>query len=250
MYRRPERITDTPWRTGAAVQPRSVGDRPVSGGEDQPVTLWDQRRGAPRLRPGPLLDQEELTAGVIGAGLAEVDHHLEREHFVPVQVAVQRVPAARLVAQQDRRRPGLPGRVADVQPLIERVRPLRPAAEPVVPVAGDRQQPPVQAAPQRVNRLGERRREVAVLAFPEPVARHVDRGAEVPGLVVEPGDPRALGRGQQRGQQRAAVGVEPPRHAVPVRGSYAFGIKAGCRRRGHHAASKFSSDRLASGPPA
>src|SRR6266496_1644001 len=70
------------------------GDRPVAGGEDQPVTLWDQRRGAPRLRPGPLLDQEELTPGVIGAGIAEVDHDLEREHLVPVQVAVQRVPAA------------------------------------------------------------------------------------------------------------------------------------------------------------
>ena len=76
------------------------------------VTLCEERGGAARLRPWALLDQQELAAGVVDAGLVEVDHDLQREHHVAVQVAVQRVPVAGPVAQQDRRGPRLPGGVA------------------------------------------------------------------------------------------------------------------------------------------
>src|SRR6266699_1511713 len=169
------------WRGGPAA---GRGHLPVPGGEHQPVALRDQRRGAPRLGPRPLLDEQDLPAGVICPRVVEVDHDLQREYLVAVQVAVQGVPVAGLVAQQDRGGPGLPGPVTDLQPFVQGVRPLGGAAEPGVPVARDRQQPLVQRRPQRRHRLGERLGEVPVLAGPEPVPGHVDRGPEPARLVV------------------------------------------------------------------
>src|SRR5215831_21144858 len=54
----PDRGHPVPDRRGRPAARR--GDRPVAGGEDQPVALRDQRGGSPRLRAGPLLDQQEL----------------------------------------------------------------------------------------------------------------------------------------------------------------------------------------------
>src|SRR5437868_2916565 len=78
----------------------------------------DDDSGAAGPGPWPLLDQQELPAGVVGAGPAEVDHRLQREHQVAVQVAVQGVPVALLVFQQDRGGLALAGGVAHVQPFI------------------------------------------------------------------------------------------------------------------------------------
>jgi hypothetical protein len=40
-------------------------ERAIAGGEDQAMALLQHGGGAPGLGPGPLLDQQELTAGVV-----------------------------------------------------------------------------------------------------------------------------------------------------------------------------------------
>jgi hypothetical protein len=99
----------------------------------------EQGGGAAGLRARTLFHQEEFPAGVVGPRLVQVDDDLEREDEVAVEVAVQGVPVPGPVAEEDRGRPGLARVVAHSQPFVERVRPWGAAAEPGVPVAGDRQ---------------------------------------------------------------------------------------------------------------
>ena len=77
-------------------------DRPVSGGENDPVSLGDRARRGPRLRAWALLDDDELAAGVVGAGIVESDDDLEWEDEFAVEVPVERVPVAGAVAQHER----------------------------------------------------------------------------------------------------------------------------------------------------
>ena len=56
---------------------------------------------------GRLFEQQELAAGVVEAGFAQVDDDLPGEHEFAVQVTVQRVPVPFAVSEQDRRRLGL-----------------------------------------------------------------------------------------------------------------------------------------------
>ena len=229
---------------------------PVAGGEHQAVAVRDQPRGAPRLRPRALLHQQELTPGVVLPGVAEVDHHLEREHQVAVQIPVQRVPVARAVAEQQRRRLGLARPVAPVQPLVQRPGPGSLPAQPGVPVPGDGQQVRVESLPQPFDRLRQRRGEVAVLAPAESVPGHVDGGPEPLRPVVQGREVGAFGRGQQPGQQRPAEVVQFAGHRGPVRGGHPVaepahragpGFGAGA---GHAAPSRCSSAALAFSPPA
>ena len=89
------------------------------------VALREGERGGPGLGPRALLDQHELAAGVVDAGAVEADHDLEGEHQLAVEVAVQGVPVAGAVAQQQGRGPGLAGGVAGVEPVAQRVGPGR-----------------------------------------------------------------------------------------------------------------------------
>ena len=50
--------------------------RTVAGGEDQTMTSAEHDGGARRLSTRPLLDQQELTAGVVGTRFIEPDHDL------------------------------------------------------------------------------------------------------------------------------------------------------------------------------
>ena len=65
VRRRPVRTTLTPWRIGAADQPRFDSHRSVTRGEDQALTLPDDGRRRPRLRTRSLFDDDELAAGVV-----------------------------------------------------------------------------------------------------------------------------------------------------------------------------------------
>ena len=125
VCRRPLRTTDTPCRTGAADQPRLERTGRSRVVKTSPCPCGTRVDGAARLRPGTLLDEQELPARVVLARRVEVDHDLERKDLLAEQVAVQGVPAAALVAQQDRRRAGLPGLVADLQPLVQACRATR-----------------------------------------------------------------------------------------------------------------------------
>ncbi|SEC96271.1 hypothetical protein SAMN04489727_5775 [Amycolatopsis tolypomycina] len=208
-----------PRRRGGPVPPTAAGraDRSVAGGKHQAVALGNECRRAAGLGPGSLLHQEELAAGVVGARLVEVDHHLQREHSIAVEVAVQRVPAARLVAQQDRCWPPLACRVADRQPFVQSGWPFGRAAEACGPVLGDRQQPRVERLPQALHRIRERCREVVVVAVvPEAVTAQVHRRPEVRRLIPQCDQLRALGWGEQPRQERAAVVVDLGGHRDPV----------------------------------
>ncbi len=96
-------MTDTPCRTGAADQPRRDGTGRSRVVNTSPCPCGISVDGPAGLGPGPLLEQQELAAGVVAAGAAQVDHDLQREHEVAVQVTVQRVPVVLPVPQQDRR---------------------------------------------------------------------------------------------------------------------------------------------------
>ena len=194
--------------------------RPVPGGEDQAVPLLQGDAGAPGLRPRPLLDQEELPAGVVRPVLVEPDHDLQREDQVAEDVAVQGVPVPGLIAQQDLRALALPGLVAHFQPLSQGVGPRGRPAEAAGPVAGDHQQVRVECLAQLPDGFREVVREVPVLAGAEPVPGHVDGAAEQLRLLVEGGQLAACGRGEQAGRAGAAAGVEFGGDGLPVGGDH------------------------------
>ena len=219
---------------------------PVPGGEDQAVTVRDEGRGPARLGPGALLQEQELAPGVVDPRVVQVDHDLQRKHEVAVQVAVERVPVLLPVLEQDRGGLGLPGRMAHRQPCIQGVGPWGGTAELVPPVTGDREQVRVQRLLQLLDRFGVGAGEVAVLAFPEAVPAHVDRGAEVLVLLVEAGDPRGLLRGEQPRQQRPPVLIELLGDTVPVA---AVDAVSPVVDGGGHAASRRRRVCLAAGPP-
>ena len=76
----------------------------VRRGKDKDLALLPRDDLAPRLRPRPLLDEEELTALVVDIAAGEEAGQLQREGDRAVEVAVQAVVAAGLVTEEERRR--------------------------------------------------------------------------------------------------------------------------------------------------
>jgi hypothetical protein len=72
-----------------------------AGGEDQSVPLGQGGGRSPRLGARALLGHDELAAGEVDSGLVEADDDLEGEEHLAEHVAVQGVPVARPVTQQD-----------------------------------------------------------------------------------------------------------------------------------------------------
>src|SRR5579875_831254 len=99
------------------------GHGAVTGGEDDGLSLAQDRDMGPGLGSGPLLDHHELAPLVVDAGAVQAYDHLEREDVLAVQVAVQRIPVPGSVAQQERGGLGLAPAVADLEPLVEAVGP-------------------------------------------------------------------------------------------------------------------------------
>lgn len=183
-------------------------DRAVSGREQVPVALRNHRRRAPRLRPGPLLEKQELAARVVDTGAAQVDDHLKRKHQVPIEVSMQGVPIPLPIPQQNRRRPRLSGRVTHPQPLIERVRPWRGTAQPGRPGTGHLHQPGIQRLLQALDRGRVGRLEVAVFALPESVPSHVDGAPEQLVSRVQRAKAGGLLCAEEAWQDRAAVFIQ------------------------------------------
>src|SRR5262245_36911853 len=86
---------------GDAIRTASPARRPLAGREDHDLPLGERDHLAAGLRAGALLDQEELAASEVLAGAAQQARHLEREGDLAVDVLVQAVVAAGLVAQQE-----------------------------------------------------------------------------------------------------------------------------------------------------
>jgi hypothetical protein len=163
---------------------------------------------------------------------------------------VECVPIARLVAQHQRRRSGLSGRVALGDPRIEVVRPRGRLFEPGRPVPGDREQVRPERRSQFVHGRWQRAREVPVLPLPEAMAGHVDGRAEPLDLVVERPEVPALVRVENGPGGGDAEVVEGADCATPVELVDAPSERSDRGARWCHAAAS-SSRRvaLASEPP-
>ena len=200
-----------------AVVAALAGVGPHLGREDQERAARRAQHVGAALRARPLLEQHELAARVVVL-VGEHRHDLEREVDVAVEVLVQRVPVALAVAEDQRRRPLLPGGAAALEQLLVLGRKgVGGAAQPLRPAVGDRRQVAVEARAQRRDRLGERVVEVAVAAVAEAVACHVEGGAES-AVVEQRGEVVALGGVEQRLGDRKPVTVEAFVEGGPVEG--------------------------------
>ena len=95
-----------------------------------------------------------------------------------VDVLMQAIVVAGPIAQDERRRPGLPGGAAAFEEFFVRRGIVRVEAHRRAPPVGDRRQPGIEMAAQFDDQLRQRVGEISVFAPPETVARHHDRRPE------------------------------------------------------------------------
>src|SRR5713226_2614940 len=86
------------------VIPPRTGGGPVASSEDDDLPLLRGDGFTTGLGARSLLDQQELTAGVIAVASAKKACKLEREHHLAVQILMQAVVASGFVGQEQRRR--------------------------------------------------------------------------------------------------------------------------------------------------
>src|SRR5438876_8773646 len=96
-----------------------AADGPVARGKDHQLPPLGVDRLAPRLRPGPLLDEQEITALVVDAAAAQKRGDLQREGDVTIEILVQAVVPTSLVVEQQRRRLRLSVPTAEAEQPIE-----------------------------------------------------------------------------------------------------------------------------------
>src|SRR4030095_10325 len=94
-------------------------DGAVARGEDDYLALGERHHFAAGLGARPLLDEQELATGEVGARTAAPAGHLQREGPVAVELLMQAVVAAGLVAEQQRRGFRLPVLGAHRQELVQ-----------------------------------------------------------------------------------------------------------------------------------
>src|ERR1700734_77803 len=106
--------------------------------------------------------------------------------------------------------------MADVQPLVEAVRPGRLAAELGPPIAGDRQQPRIQRLLELLDRLRVGSAEIAVLTGSVATGSHIDGGAEQFVFGEELAQPPRLGGREEPGKEGAAFVADSGGDRGPV----------------------------------
>ena len=164
----------------------------------------------------PLLHQDELAAGEIPIGRGQQHRHLQRENMLAVEVLVQAVEVPGPIAEQERRRPRLAGRVAALEELIVSGGKPDGQAERFLPAVGKLDQSRVERAAQRRHHRRERVGEIFVFALPEAVPGHDDAAAEGRVVRIALGQCLALGRGQQRADDGGTDLVELAEGGAPV----------------------------------
>src|SRR5919112_268654 len=93
---------------------RSAGalDRSVANRKDHPLAGPQRHHLGPRLEARALFGEDEFPSGEILPRAGEQDRHLEWKHVLAVDVLVQAVEVPRLIAEEQRRRAELSGRMA------------------------------------------------------------------------------------------------------------------------------------------
>src|SRR5881296_1533760 len=179
---------------GHAVDAARSLDGPVAGREHDDLALLGGDRLAARLRARALLDEQELAALVVDSAAAEEARQLQREHDLAIDVLVQAIVTAGLVAQQQRGRLRLAALVAAAPQRRQLGRKQIGIAERGLPLVGDRRQRRVRGLAQRLDQRRQRRVEILVLTDAETVAGHIDAAAEAALVVVQRHQLRALRR--------------------------------------------------------
>lgn len=142
--------------------------------------MWNEGGCSAGLGTWALFVEQELPTGLVHTGVVEVDDDLEGEDGLAEKIAMQRVPVPLAVRQQNRRRPGLTGGVAQVQPLLKRVGPWGLAAELGPPVPRNRRQPRVE----RQSTASTRSEKRSVVPVTQVVEDVVVKGAGLPARVM------------------------------------------------------------------
>ena len=109
VNRSPLRMRLTPCRSADAIGPARSLNRTLAHGEDHPVALPQAHDLGARLHARALLGQHELAAGKVPPRRRQQDRDLQRKDDLAVDVLMQAIVVARAIAQQQRRRPRLPG---------------------------------------------------------------------------------------------------------------------------------------------
>ncbi|AHI88538.1 hypothetical protein CCNA_03935 [Caulobacter vibrioides NA1000] len=115
---------------------RPVG-RALPYREDHAFALAQRHDLRSRLLARTLLDDDELAARKIAAGLVQKERRLQREDVLAIEILVQAVVVAGAVGQQQRRRPHLARVVATLQHARQRLRKAAVFAQPLRPTVGD-----------------------------------------------------------------------------------------------------------------
>ena len=95
-----------------AVGAARAFDGPVVDGKDHALALAERHDLGAGLHARPLLGEDELAAGEVGAGLGQEQGDLQRKDVLAIEVLVQAVVVAGTVAEEERRRSRLAGFVA------------------------------------------------------------------------------------------------------------------------------------------
>ncbi len=201
--------------------------------ENDRLPLAQRNHHPARLGAWTLLYHDELAAGEVGIGGIQQDGCLQRKHHVPIEILMQAVEAARPVAQQQWRRPGLAGGMALRQIGIQRVREGSFLSQGSPPLVRHLRESGIQRRAQGGDRIGQGIREVFVLSAAIGALFHDDTLPEA-GLVFV-----------QRNHCRARSGPQQRADGISVHGNV-FGQAAEIRFDGLHALSYAASARLAS----
>src|SRR6185437_14029144 len=94
---------------GDAVRTARPAHRAVTDRKNHGVALAERHYLDPRLPARALLDQDEGAAGEILLGRREQDGRLQRKDMLAIDVLVQAIIVAGVIAQQERRRIALAG---------------------------------------------------------------------------------------------------------------------------------------------
>jgi hypothetical protein len=162
---------------------------PLPHGEDDAVALAQAHNLHPRLHPGPLLGQHEFAAVKVASRLGKEDRDLERKKVLAIDVLVQAIVVAGAIAQQERRRPRLTRLMAAREERFVLGGVSYLDVHHRVPAVGDRREPPIKAATQRDDEIGQGVGEIFLLSPAKATGGHHDARAEAGVVGVQRREP-------------------------------------------------------------
>ena len=184
--------------------------------KDDGLALAKRNDGDAGLHARTLLGEHELSAGEVASGLTEKKSYLERKEDVAVEVLMQAVVVAGLVAEQQWRGSLLPCLVTDAKKLGVLGWKSLLNVERRIPLVGNACQPRIERLPQRLNDGRQRIAVVLILAASEAMPRHDHATAELRCRVVAVGEGGAVFDGEKAAGRSVAILIESLGDAGPI----------------------------------